>query len=47
MIGNPARQSGWMSEYGHRLKFDDDGMATCPESGEKYRLLKDSVIKIS
>jgi hypothetical protein len=38
MTGNPARQRGWMSEYGHRLNFDDDGMAECPESGEKYKL---------
>ncbi len=40
VMGNPARQTGWMSEYGHRLKFDSSGKATCPESGEKY-FLKD------
>ena len=45
-IGNPARQSGWMSEYGHRLKFDPDGQAVCPESKEKYILKNGSVNKI-
>ncbi len=38
MAGNPARQLGWMSEYGHRLAFGDDGIAVCPESGQKYKL---------
>ena len=38
VIGNPARQDGWMSAFGHRLHFDADGMATCPESGEQYTL---------
>ncbi|HRB25669.1 MAG TPA: acyltransferase, partial [Bacteroidia bacterium] len=46
MAGNPARQMGWMSEYGHRLKFDKDGMAVCPESGEKYLLKNNQVTKI-
>jgi UDP-2-acetamido-3-amino-2,3-dideoxy-glucuronate N-acetyltransferase len=46
VIGNPARQVGWMSELGHRLVFGDDGMAICPESKEKYRLEKESVLKI-
>jgi len=46
MAGNPARQMGWMSEYGHRLKFDKDGMAVCPESGEKYMLQNNQVTKI-
>jgi len=45
VLGNPARQAGWMSEYGHRLRFDDKGFAACPESGEKYRLEGDSVTK--
>lgn len=36
VFGNPARQSGWMSRYGHRLSFDHAGKATCPESGEQY-----------
>ena len=43
VVGNPARQIGWMSEYGHRLNFDDKGYATCPESGEKY-MLKDGIV---
>lgn len=45
VIGNPARQTGWMSEYGHKLNFDSDGVATCPESGERYRLDKGKVYK--
>lgn len=45
MIGNPARQSGWMSEYGHKLLFDKDGKATCPESNEQYVLLNGTVVK--
>jgi UDP-2-acetamido-3-amino-2,3-dideoxy-glucuronate N-acetyltransferase len=32
VVGNPARQTGWMSEFGHKLKFSDNGEATCPES---------------
>ena len=47
VVGNPARQTGWMSEYGHRLQFDEQGAATCPESGEKYLLSDNSVKKIS
>ena len=43
VVGNPAKQIGWMSEYGHRLNFDDNGLATCPESGEKYEL-KDGMV---
>jgi UDP-2-acetamido-3-amino-2,3-dideoxy-glucuronate N-acetyltransferase len=38
VVGNPARQIGWMSEYGHRLNFDENGLSECPESGQKYRL---------
>ncbi|MCC6838581.1 MAG: N-acetyltransferase [Flavobacteriales bacterium] len=38
VVGNPARQTGWMSEYGHQLKFDAEGNATCPESGQHYQL---------
>ena len=45
VIGNPARQTGWMSEYGHKLNFDSDGVATCPESGESYRLVNGKVYK--
>jgi UDP-2-acetamido-3-amino-2,3-dideoxy-glucuronate N-acetyltransferase len=44
MVGNPARQTGWMSEYGHKLSFDKNGIAICPESKEKY-LLKDNNVK--
>jgi UDP-2-acetamido-3-amino-2,3-dideoxy-glucuronate N-acetyltransferase len=47
VVGNPARQTGWMSEYGHRLDFDAEGTAICPESGEKYRLENGSVSKIT
>jgi UDP-2-acetamido-3-amino-2,3-dideoxy-glucuronate N-acetyltransferase len=43
-IGNPARHIGWMSEYGHRLNFDGDGIAFCPESNEKY-LLENMIVK--
>ncbi len=46
VVGNPARQMGWMSEFGHRLHFDETGMATCPESGEQYHLENKKVIKI-
>ena len=38
VVGNPARQSGWMSEFGHKLKFNDAGEASCPESGQMYVL---------
>jgi UDP-2-acetamido-3-amino-2,3-dideoxy-glucuronate N-acetyltransferase len=38
MVGNPAKQLGWMSEYGHRLKFDESGVAICPESQQEYKL---------
>jgi UDP-2-acetamido-3-amino-2,3-dideoxy-glucuronate N-acetyltransferase len=46
VVGNPSRQVGWMSEYGHRLNFDEKGLATCPESKEQYRLENDQVSKI-
>ncbi len=45
VVGNPAKQIGWMSEYGHRLNFDDKGFATCPESQEIYRLKEDRITK--
>ncbi len=45
IIGNPARQTGWMSEYGHKLIFDDKGMAVCEESGERYKLNHSKVEK--
>ncbi|MDW3649027.1 MAG: acyltransferase [Bacteroidia bacterium] len=47
LVGNPARQLGWMSEYGHRLEFDEEAKASCPESGEIYLLEANSVRKIS
>lgn len=46
IVGNPAKQIGWMSEYGHRLHFDQQGMAICPESKESYVLENDQVKKL-
>lgn len=46
VIGNPAKQTGWMSEFGHKLNFDKKGFAVCPESGQRYRLEKGIVSKI-
>ena len=46
VVGNPSRQIGWISEYGHRLDFDEGGVAICPESKEKYELKNDLVNKI-
>lgn len=46
VIGNPARQAGWMSECGHRLEFDDNGEAVCPESKERYKLEGNTVTKL-
>jgi UDP-2-acetamido-3-amino-2,3-dideoxy-glucuronate N-acetyltransferase len=46
VVGNPARQIGWMSEFGHRLNFDENGTAICPESNEKYELAENKVRKI-
>jgi len=47
VVGNPAKQKGWMSEYGHRLEFDEDGIGICPESKEKYKLENNKVKKIN
>ncbi len=47
VVGNPARQTGWISEYGHKLQFDDKGFAVCPESGEKYRIEDGIVVKVT
>lgn len=47
VVGNPARQIGWMSEYGHRLEFDEKGLAKCPESGEEYILENGQVRKVN
>ena len=46
VVGNPARQIGWMSEYGHRLEFDHSGRAICPESGQEYQLNEGKVSRI-
>ncbi len=46
VVGNPARQTGWVSEYGHRLTFDEQNKAVCPESGDEYLLLDGMVQKI-
>lgn len=45
VVGNPGRQVGWMSEFGHRLHFDEKGFAHCPESNERYKLENDTVVK--
>lgn len=45
VVGNPAKQIGWMSSYGHRLEFKDN-LATCPESGEVYKLENNKVTRI-
>ncbi|MAI22520.1 MAG: N-acetyltransferase [Crocinitomicaceae bacterium] len=42
VIGNPARQLGWISAFGHRLEFDENGQGICAESGEEYSLIQDS-----
>ncbi len=47
LVGNPARQTGWMSEFGHKLKFDNNGMAVCPESNQEYKLENNKVSKIN
>lgn len=46
VVGNPARQIGWVSKNGHRLHFNDQNVATCPETGEIYQLTKDADIVI-
>ncbi len=46
LVGNPAKQIGWMSTHGHRLEFNEDGMATCPESLEQYKLDNNKVTRI-
>jgi UDP-2-acetamido-3-amino-2,3-dideoxy-glucuronate N-acetyltransferase len=46
VLGNPARFAGWMSEYGHRLNFDDNGIAVCSESNQKYTLENEEVRRI-
>jgi UDP-2-acetamido-3-amino-2,3-dideoxy-glucuronate N-acetyltransferase len=46
VIGNPARQTGWVSEYGHKLLFNSEGFASCPETKEKYQLKNGIVTKL-
>lgn len=46
VVGNPAKQLGWMSEYGHRLEFNADGIAICPESKQQYKLTNNTVTKL-
>jgi UDP-2-acetamido-3-amino-2,3-dideoxy-glucuronate N-acetyltransferase len=45
VVGNPTRQIGWISEFGHRLEFDNEGLAECPESHEKYKLISNQLHK--
>jgi len=46
IVGNPGRQTGWMSEFGHKLQFDEEGKANCPESGQQYLLSGKKVKRI-
>lgn len=46
VVGNPARQSGWMSRHGHKLEFNAEGLAVCPEGGDTYKLENETVIRI-
>ena len=46
LVGNPARQIGWVGEYGHRLEFNEDGIAVCPESKQEYKLMHNQVTRI-
>lgn len=46
VVGNPARQIGWISEYGHRLEFNEEQVAICPESQQKYQLINNKVNRI-
>jgi len=46
VMGNPAKQTGWMSAFGHKLIFDKNGFATCPESNEQYKLENGRVIQV-
>ena len=45
-VGNPSKHIGWVSEYGHRLKFNDNGIAICPESNQEYLIEKNRVKRI-
>lgn len=46
VVGNPAKQTGWVSEYGHKLSFNDEGLARCPETEQAYKLINNKVTKI-
>lgn len=46
VLGNPSRQIGWVSKAGHRLTFNTDNLATCPETGERYRVDRDRVFAL-
>lgn len=45
VVGNPARQTGWVSEYGHKLHFDENGFAFCPETNQEYKLSDNNVVR--
>ena len=47
VVGNPSKQIGWVSEFGHRLTFNEEGMARCSESNEVYQLENNNVRKLS
>lgn len=47
VVGNPAKQIGWVSEYGHKLQFDEKGNAQCPETKEVYQIKNNKVIKVN
>ncbi|REG91474.1 acyltransferase [Algoriphagus antarcticus] len=47
MVGNPARQMGWMSEFGEKLKFDTEGKALCEATGDQYELINNQVSKLT
>ncbi len=46
LVGNPAKQIGWVSEYGHRLNFDENGLAICPETNQQYQIKANTVSRI-
>ena len=46
VVGNPSKQIGWVSEYGHRLHFDENDLAICPESKQKYQLKNNKITKL-
>lgn len=46
VVGNPSKQIGWVSEYGHRLSFDSNGLAVCPETRQEYKIDNNKVIRV-